>query len=154
MAYRSNLAYETSPRRVPLPEQKPEIRRVPKKSGYIKPYKAILLIVIAVAITASMIYSRAQLNVLNDQNNKLTTEYQTQKSENVRLSAELDSIMSFTNVEQFAEKQLGLRKMDQNQVEYISVPRGNTIEIPEHKEPTFFEKIKTAFTNFVEYLAG
>lgn len=154
MAYKSNLAYETSPQRIPQPEHKPQIRRVPKKSGYIKPYKAILLIVIAVAITASIIYSQAQLNILNDQNNKLIAEYQTQKSENIRLNVELDTVMSLSNVEQFAEENLGLRKMDQNQVEYISVPRGNTIEVPEHKEPTIFEKIQTAFTNFVEYLTG
>ena len=120
----------------------------------VHPIKAILLIVLLVTITSSMILSMVQLTELNDQINQASAELSTQQSESVRLNLELNTAMSMNNVEDYAEKTLGLVKMEPSQVEYITLTKGNAIEIPQEQNAGFFETIQQAFHNFLEYLAG
>jgi len=56
-------------------------------------------------------------------------------------------------VEDYAENVLGMQKLDNAQVEYISLESGNKVEIPEQNE-NVLKKIKNAFDSFVEYLRG
>ena len=156
MSRKSNLAYQNYETAQEQKKQQPAIKKVSKRrtANYIRPYKAIALIIVAVVITSSMVLSMVQLNEINDQISAATAELETQKSEAVRLNMELNKTMSINNIEEYAETELGMIKMQSNQVEYISSSSGNSIEIPEDKDTTIFEKIKDAFTSFVEYLAG
>ena len=92
MSRKSNLAYQNYETAQEQKKQQPTIKKVSKRrtANYIRPYKAIALIIVAVVITSSMVLSMVQLNEINDQISAATAELETQKSEAVRLNMELN----------------------------------------------------------------
>ena len=157
MARQDNLAYDLrnfEPSVSPKQQPQPSIKKVPRKkpADYVRPYKAIVLIMLVTFITASMIYSTVQISEISDDINTLNQELQIQQSEAVRLNAELNMAVSMDSVKTYAEDVLGFVQFDPNQVEYVTLSQGNHIELPEEPKPSFFEKIQNIWQNFVEYL--
>lgn len=91
------------------------------------------------AIHAAVVAEEANVNVL--------------KQENVSMATRLEQKSSQKVVEDYAENVLGMQKLDNAQVEYISLESGNKVEIPQQKTD-LAEKIKTTFDDLVEYLRG
>ena len=56
-------------------------------------------------------------------------------------------------VEDYAENVLGMQKLDNAQVEYVSIESGNKAEISDSND-NIFTKIKNGFNSFLEYLKG
>ncbi|UKI15658.1 MAG: hypothetical protein L6V87_07915 [Ruminococcus sp.] len=56
-------------------------------------------------------------------------------------------------VEDYAENVLGMQKLDNAQVEYVSIESGNKAEISDSSD-NIFTKIKNGFNSFLEYLKG
>lgn len=90
--------------------------------------KIIVLSSIVLALVATMIYGRVQLTELNTEVSKIESDMKVAKSENTRLSMELNSLVSLDRVEEYAINVLGMRKMEKYQMEYIDVSMENKFE--------------------------
>lgn len=126
-------------------------KELPKRGTVIK------IIFVAVAIMA-LLYTLLDGNVQTNKMYRLVAEentlYEDAKSENVRLKSVLEGKMTLKNVEEYAEKVLGLRKLDNSQIKYIQTQKDDTVEIAEEEDKGFFATIKEKFTGFLEYIFG
>lgn len=151
MTWRSNLAYQTVPKQ--QPDEKIVIRRASsRKASTIKPSAFIAMILAIGVLLAFSIFSMVKLNETTSQINTVQAQLREQQSENVRLSAELGSEMSLSNVAAYAEQNLGLSKADSSQISYISVESGNRIEIPQQEKSSLLNKLTENISSFFAYL--
>ena len=75
------------------------------------------------------------------------------EAENVRLQSELESRMSAKNVEDYAENELGMRKIDSSQIKYIRIQTDDVVDIPQQDEG-ILAKVRAFFDSCVEYFRG
>ena len=57
-----------------------------------------------------------------------------------------------TKVEEYAEKELGLVKLDKSQIEYVEVDSDAVASVIETKDRSIFVKIKNWFASVLEYI--
>ncbi|MBQ8435697.1 MAG: hypothetical protein IJX24_06795, partial [Oscillospiraceae bacterium] len=69
------------------------------------------------------------------------------------MKSELEGKMTLKNVEEYAEKVLGLQKLDNSQINYVETQTDDIIEIPD-EDKNLFTKIIEKFNGFVEYIFG
>ena len=133
-SYEKNAARKLQPapktRRAP---QKPklEVVRAPKRNAYqarqdmlrsaIQTAKIISVALILIAMLATLLYSRLKVDELDREISNMNTKIEAAQSENVRLNMEIESVISLKNVEDYAQSQLGMVKMESNQIEYIDL---------------------------------
>lgn len=86
---------------------------------------AVLTSIMILAALCGNIFLRLQINEVNSQINKVKSEIDAAQSERTSLSVELERKISFSNIELEATE-LGMHKMDQDQVKYIRVNDKNT----------------------------
>lgn len=115
--------------------------------------KVIALTAVAGLMLGCVIYGKVENAAIHTQINNETKYVDTLRSENVRMKTEIESKSALKSVEEYAEKVLGMQKLDKSQIEYLSLDNGNVVDIPE-KEDNLFVKIKNSFEDFVEYLRG
>lgn len=85
-------------------------------------------------------------------------QYEIQKSETVRLNSLLRSeCLNSVEIEKYAKLNLNMKKINENQVQYISVNKGNDFENKKNKTKTnfknnksFLEKIKNWFKSLID----
>ncbi len=115
-------------------------------------FKIILLAVISMVLLFCVIYGKVQISDMYTKVNIQKAELSTEKSENTRLKAELESYTSLKNIEDFAED-LGLEKIDKAQIRYIDIQNEDVVEIPE-KNDNLFVKLKKLFNRISEYISS
>ena len=79
-------------------------------------------------------------------------KYEELESERIRLMTELEKQLSLKNVEEYAATQLGMEKLDPDQIEYVTLTEGNPIEKKEEADPSIWQKIKNFFNCVFEWL--
>ena len=127
------------------------MKKSPEKRGSaIKVFFAALLVF---ALITTLLYGNVETSRMYRQIADQNSVLEIAQSENVRLKSELESKMSLKNVEEYAEKVLGLQKLDSSQIRYVKTQTDDIIEIPEEDE-NLFTKIKNKFEGFVEYIFG
>lgn len=128
MAGRSNLAYQAVPQE--RSQQKTTIKRVQSRQvEMIRPAAFISILLAVTALLGTLIFSMVQLNEVTSEVGDLQQTLREQQSEEVRLSTALESEMSLTNIESYAEQNLGLSELSSNQISYITIDPGNKIEV-------------------------
>ena len=115
-------------------------------------FKIILLAVISMVLLFCVIYGKVQISDMYSKINDQKAELSTEKSENTRLKAELESYTSLKNIEDFAEE-LGLEKIDKAQIRYIDIQNEDVVEIPENNNNLFI-KLKKFFNRISEYISS
>ncbi len=86
---------------------------------------AVLTAVFVVAAMCSNIFIRLQINEVNANIKTINAEISALESKGTQLDVELERIVSYSNVEQEAIE-IGMQKMDKDQVKYIRVNDENT----------------------------
>ena len=86
---------------------------------------AIMSAVFMLAIMCGNIFLRLQINEVNSKINDVKTEINELESEKTRLEVEFERVVSYSNIELEAAE-IGMQKMDKNQVKYIRVNDKNT----------------------------
>ena len=155
----SNLAYDLS--RYENYEERASQRRqnniksvaAPKPKPIIAAPMLVLLIIMAGAMLSFCITSKANIAAVHAAIVNEEAAVRALEQENVSMATRLEQKSSQKVVEDYAENVLGMQKLDNAQVEYISLESGNKVEIPE-QDTNVFKKIKNAFDSFVEYLRG
>ena len=86
---------------------------------------AVLTTVVILAALCGNIFLRLKINEVNSDINTVKSRIEAVKSEKTALEVKIEREISFSNIELEAT-QLGMKKMDKNQVKYIRVKEKNT----------------------------
>ncbi|MGN1039477.1 MAG: hypothetical protein ACI4PI_02175 [Oscillospiraceae bacterium] len=83
---------------------------------------------LSVVLIMISLFLRVQLTELTEQINQDTKKLEVLESEELRVRSQLEEKMSAHNLEEQAAK-LGMGKVQDYQVEYISIPRKDNVEV-------------------------
>jgi cell division protein FtsL len=119
------------------------------RSGSI--FKILLAAVCAVMLPIYYLSSKVESSELTGFINQAQLELEQAISDNARLQAELDSIVTTSRVDDFAQNELGMQKITTAQSTHISLNTGGTTEIAEDSGSTA-TRVSQWFTNVLEYL--
>jgi cell division protein FtsL len=150
----STVAYDLS-QFAPEETRRPRVKVVKsarKKSRAKRAFKVkcVLYLATVALLMIGRIYSRQQLTETDREMNAYTQELTDLKSENAYLNYELENYVSLRNAEEYAEENLGLVKLDSNQIEYVSLNSENVIESREEEDETFWDFLNS----ITEFLFG
>lgn len=153
---KSNVAYDLSQfdveERKPRPERKPHIKihatSVAKSGNW---FATIVLVAFAAVLAFFFVNSKAELSEVSTSISETTSKLQEAKSENVRLQAQLDNMVTLSKVEEVATSELGLQKTTKNQVRYIYVQDRSMVQVAE-KEENVFASLKSWLDGVSDYL--
>lgn len=83
--------------------------------------KIISIAFVLLSLLAALLYGRLKVDELDREIANLNTEITAAQSECVRLNMQIDSVISLKNVEEYAQTNLGMVKMESHQIEYIDL---------------------------------
>ena len=155
----NNLAYdyseydEAETERKNVEEETKKTLHAPRKrtTGIITGF---LIAAAVMGILCAMIYGRVELTSLYSQQSELEAELTRLTNENVSLESDLAHKTGLTKVEEYAEKQLGLKKLDRSQIAYVEVPREQIAESAAADDDNVFVSIKRWFAGLLEYIGA
>ena len=124
---------------------------IPQKKG--SAVLVFLIALLALTLFTLVINGMGKTYQMYRQVAEQNTLLETTQAENARLKSELEGKMALKNIEEYAEKTLGLQKLDNSQIKYIQTQTDDVIEIPD-EEKGFLIKIKEKFESFAEYIFG
>lgn len=131
-----------------LPREELEKNRRPKHRAF-KVISVCTFLVVMLGIVGTFVYGQVRLSELTNEINSTTTELSEQESLYTQLKMKSQAKLSLETVEEYAETQLGMRKLEQNQVEYISLSEGDKGEVLEEDSS---ENWLTSAWNFIQQL--
>ncbi len=104
-----------------------------KRKSAKRPFAASSLVkvaftVVMLALIIGNIYLRVQVTEVTTEINKMQTEYDRAFSQNVSLEMQLESSISYKNLEESA-KALGMQKAEPHQINYINSVDTDKIEV-------------------------
>ena len=108
-----------------------------------------VFLTVMLGIVGTFVYGQVRLSELTNEINLSTTELAEQESLYTQLKMKSQSKLSLETVEEYAETQLGMRKLEQSQVEYISLSQGDKCLVLEVDSS---ENWLTSIWNFIEQL--
>ena len=105
-----------------IPRRNRQPRRVHRFS-----FLSFFLTSVACLVCVLLIFSYTRLTVLNDQIATEKNDLLTLQNESVKLNAEYESRYDLSEIELYAQSELGMTKMDKSQVEYVEIGIPDTI---------------------------
>lgn len=151
---KNNLAYDLTKYEDVAPEKAPKIRvRRKRNEASGSAPKLIVAISAAGLLLGAVVYGKVENAAVHAEIADQTKYVNMLNSENVRMKSEIEEKTALKSVELYAEEILGMQKLDKSQIEYVSLSNGSVVDIPED-EDNIFIKIKSTFTDFMEYIRG
>ena len=149
-----NAAYDLS--RFEEKQKRPAVEVIPPKKSPRKrtvlgmsPAKAIMMLVVVGVLASVLIYNRVLIIEANEEIRQMTIL----ESEGVRLDMELEGKTSLKNIEDYATKNLGMQKMEKQQVQYVSLSEEEKVVLSKDMvKPNIFQRISGWFQNLMEYI--
>ncbi|MBQ5316330.1 MAG: cell division protein FtsL [Oscillospiraceae bacterium] len=151
---RSNLAYDFSrydeqrereaerrPRPVPVP--------VKKETGVRSAVGIVVAVLFCLAAMIGAVYSDSQISSVHAEIVDAKEELEDLRQENRRMMTALEEKSSQKAVEEYAEKVLGMQKLERSQTEYVNIESGNHVEIS-GTGSNIFEKISDTVDGWFE----
>ncbi len=151
LSVKENLAYDVD-RAYELPQvdNQQTLREVKRRKTKKALSPSITLMVIVVALTSALIlYKSMELTAYTDRVGLLTAELDDLRGEYVYLKAEYEEITNLDYIEDYAQKSLGMVKMNKVQVEYIDLENPDSIEVV-NKSSNIFINILNEMTSSVK----
>ena len=167
MAYSSmRYQYETSPRKL-KPEEKTNKKVNTKKKvstskqkntkakQQIKPkVKTIMYIIAGFAILFAISYRNSLITAGFNQK-ELKKQLSTLQKENAQTEINIQTSLNLSNIEKSASSMLGMKKLDDSQKVYVSLPKKDYVETASEQvvvteEQNWFEKLIENITNLVK----
>ena len=81
-----------------------------------------------------------------------TQELELLQSEYRTLSAELESSTALSNIETVATREMGMSKLREDQVTYVSFSDGDSVDEVENLNPSLLDQLKAAVSSLMEYI--
>ena len=146
---RSNLAYDY--RRLAEREaaKAPQIREVRKQESHeekrtgLSVAKVSVMLLVVVAMLSALLYTRVVQVEVTREYNLAETTLAAMKSENSTLMKQLENKLSIANIEAIALDQMGMQKLENRQIQYITFETEDVVEVVQ--SPNLFEQIGSFF---------
>ena len=103
-----------------------------------------LAVAVVLGLIISVLYSHAKLTELSGQINEVNTQLAAAQSEYDYLSTKMSDITSRASLQEVAEGQLGLVKLDPSQVTYVQLEDQSVIEKSTNKAHHLLDEVRTA----------
>ncbi len=141
---------------------KPQTVRGKRFTDHLKPHfshrsasspKAILLGICALALVGFVIYGRVQINEIYSILAERQAVYDDSIAKNVSMRSEMEGKMTVKNIEEYAEEELGLKLLDQSQIQYIQIQTEDEVQIAE-EETNLFVRLHEQLLNIWEFIKG
>ncbi len=116
----------------------------------------ICMVLIFIALFGLMgfkIYSDAYYNELTGELSELNGEYSDLLNEEKRLNIKLAEKADLSNVEDIATNKLGMSKIEQYQIEYVSLDTEDRAVVIDNSEDGMFSGLFRNFSVILEYLS-
>lgn len=134
---------------IELPKEKLEENRRPK----IKPLKMIGIIftfVILASLAGTYVYGQVQLTELTDSVNSAAKIIAEDQNAYTQLKMKSDSQLSVETVETYASQKLGMKKIDNSQIEPIELSKGDKIQVlQKDKQENWLTEIWNSIKNLL-----
>ncbi len=143
MAYiPTKYQYETSPRKL-RPEYEPKKNPYAKKKSStlkqkqpkvqekrkIKPnVKIVLYILLGFSILFALSYQNSLITASFSKNEDLKKQLNSLQKENAQLEISIQNNLNLANIEKAASSMLGMKKLDESQKVYVSLPKKDYVE--------------------------
>lgn len=157
--------YETSPRKL-KPEYEPQKKqyeknkkstakkqsqKVQKKSHS----KIILYVIIGFTILFAISYRNSLITESFDRKENLKKELSNLQKENAQTEINIQSSLNLSNIEKSAQSKLGMKKLDESQKVYVSLPKKDYVEPSSEQvivteEKGWFEQLIENIINFIK----
>ena len=108
------------------------------------------LLVIALGATGSIIFNQVRLTELTEEID--TTAQQLEESQSVytQLQMKANANLSLATVESYAKENLGMRKIDQSQLVFVELSKGDKGEVvQDNSGNNFFTNLWNSIKNFL-----
>lgn len=142
-SYASNAAYDLS--LFEEQEKRPKLEEVklPKKQTVLNlsPIRLIMLGLVLVAMAGTLLYTQVALSEVTAQINAANRELEELNNEQTRLEMELNRKMSIGAIEEYATQNLNMNKIEQYQVELISIEQQDEVAVNVKKEESFVKSL-------------
>ncbi len=110
-----------------------------------------LCFIMAIAISAMVVYNYMTLNELTAEINKGHAQYEMLQSEYRRLMVRSESELSLRKIEERARTQLGMAPIEGYQIEYIEVMQEEQVAVVS-SPPSMLDRLWGTCASLVEYL--
>ena len=162
---RAEYQYSTSPRKLE-PEYRPQKRKqklrvvedLPRQEVKVskeQKRKRIQLTITVIAIFGLLLtisYRNSQINEKFNEMQSLKKELSSLQKENEQLKVNIANGLNLTNIEKLAKEKLGMQKLTNKQIVYVSLPKKDYIESASEKvvikdQTNWFEKLVNKIFN-------
>jgi len=113
---------------IELPKEKLEENRRARNNP-LKAVSGFLALAVMLGIVGTIVYGQVQLTELTDQLNSTTKILDENKSVYTQLKMKSDSQLSLETVENYATQKLGMKKIEQNQIEPVELSKGDKTQV-------------------------
>ena len=117
-----------------------------RKNSFFAIACAVAFSLLIVAVVGLIIHGQVQLTELNQQISAAQKSLEEQQSLYTQLQMKVDASISTAVVEKYAKENLGMSKASNSQKEFISLSKGDKVEISSQKNDTVFDSIANAFS--------
>lgn len=119
----------------------------------VAPVRIILGAAVVIAVCIAMIYSQVVLTELTNEVGFYENQIADLNTEYIRLQGELEASTSIKTLEEAAENELGLAKIDSSQVEYVNLTGMDEISVAHTGGKYLVQQYWNRFVEFIlEYL--
>ncbi|MBQ8860413.1 MAG: hypothetical protein IJ015_03635 [Ruminococcus sp.] len=129
-------------------EEKTTHKRIKRrKNNFLNISLAVVFAVAIVVVVGLIIHGQVQLTELNQQISAAKSDLEEQQSLYTQLEMKVDASISTAVVEEYAENSLGMTKVSNSQKEFVSLSKGDKVELTEKKDDTVFDAIADAISS-------
>ena len=157
-ASRESVAYKQYEERFPVPkEQRRDLRVAPtprrRKKARVRPSLLGCFTVVAIA-AVYILFCQMQLTQLSAEVGEQSDMLNELTAENVSLTTRQMSSVNLDEVEKYAVNTLGMVKMDNSQIEYVSLTNPDTVTVSDSgiSLDALFSGLARSFSAIVEYI--
>ena len=127
-----------------------------KKLERIRTRNFILKVAVYVSVffvgIMSILFNQIAITEITNQVSDKNDELNTLQNEYRMLETQLESSVALTNIEETIKRDMGLTKLDDSQITYLSLAEGDTYTVPQEKEGNFLSNIWNRVKQVVEYI--
>ncbi len=149
--YNGTSAYKIDEYARRLETQERERKNYKRKKMFQARVRLLAGMMLVFVLASVMLYRNAVIINNLSQVNTLKSELQMAKDKNAKKNVELENKLDLVKVEEIAETQLGLRRIEKYQTVYVAVEQEDYAELKNEKKE---EKTKTFKPNFSVIMSG
>ncbi len=134
-------------------QSKAQVYRIKKQRTRARTLRVVVscfLLVVALGATGSIIFNQVRLTELTEEIDAAAQQLEESKSIYTQLQMRVNANLSLATVESYAKANLGMRKIDQSQLAFVELSKGDKGEVvQDNSGNNFFVNLWESIKNFL-----